>query len=178
MLEIISRFAAEEAEATGFAALGIDGQAFVVQLITFLLVFVVLYKFVFHRIVNILEKRQKTIEEGVQLTGEMQAEKEKLDAEVDRVRKKTREEADELIAETKDKASLIIKQAEEKSQVKAEQIMQEANQKIAEESARAKRKLEKEMVELIVAATEEVTRQKLDADKDRQLVSKVLKERT
>lgn len=178
MLEILTRFAAEEAEAeaTGFAALGIDGQAFVVQLLTFLLVFFVLYKFVFHRIVSILEKRQKTIEEGVQLTSEMQAEKEKLDAEVDRVRKQTRAEADELIAETRDKASLIIKQAEEKSQAKAEQIIKEAKQKILEESDKAKRKLEKEMVELIVAATEEVTRQKLDEDKDRQLVSKILKE--
>ena len=171
-------FAAEEtAEATGFAALGIDGQAFIVQLITFLLVFFVLYKFVFHKIVAVLEKRQKTIEEGVQLTSDMQAEKEKLDEEVDKVRKKTRSEADELIAETKDKASLIIKQAEEKSQAKADQIMKEAKQKILEESDKAKRKLEKEMVELIVAATEEVTRQKLDEDKDRQLVSDLLKER-
>ncbi|HEX5797833.1 MAG TPA: F0F1 ATP synthase subunit B [Candidatus Saccharimonadales bacterium] len=177
MLEIISRFAAEEAEPTGFAALGIDGQAFIVQLLTFLLVFFVLYRFVFHRIVDILEKRQKTIEEGVNLTSEMQAEKEKLDAEVDRVRKQTRAESDELIVETKDKASLIIKQAEEKSQAKAEQIIQEAKQKILEESDRAKRKLEKEMVELIVSATEEVTRQKLDDSKDRQLVSKILKER-
>lgn len=177
MLNILNTFAAEEAEATGLAALGIDGQAFIVQLLTFLLVFAVLYKFVFHRIVSILEKRQKTIEEGVSLTAEMQAEKEKLDAEVDRVRKQTRAEADDLIAQTKDKASLILKQAEEKSQAKADQIIEEAKKKITEESAKAKRKLEKDVVELIVAATEEVTRQKLDADKDRQLVSKVLKER-
>jgi F-type H+-transporting ATPase subunit b len=170
-------FGAEETPATGLAALGIDGQAFIVQLLTFLLVFFVLYKFVFHRIVDILEKRQKTIEEGVSLTGEMQAEKERLDAEVERVRKQTRAEADELIADTRDKASLIIKQAEEKSQAKADQIIKEAKQKIAEESDKAKRRLEKEMVELIVATTEEVTRQKLDQDKDRQLVSKILKER-
>ncbi len=171
-------FAAEEtAEATGFAALGIDWQAFIVQLITFLLVFFVLYKFVFHRIVDVLEKRRKTIEEGVALTGEMQAEKEKLDEEVDRIRKQTRAESDELLSETRDKASLIIKQAEERSQAKADQIMKDAKQRIAEESDKAKRKLEKEMVDLIVSATEEVTRQKLDEDKDRQLVSKVLKER-
>jgi len=170
-------FAAEETEAKGLAALGIDGQAFIVQLITFLLVFVVLYKFVFHRVVQILEKRQKTIEEGVKLTTEMQAEKEQLDEEIARVKRKTREEADELIAQTRDKASLILKQAEEKSQTKADQIIKEAKQKIVEESEKAKRKLEKEVVEMIITATEEVTRLKLDEDKDRQLVSKVLKER-
>jgi F-type H+-transporting ATPase subunit b len=177
MLGILNTFAAEEAEATGLAALGIDGQAFVIQLLTFLLVFAVLYKFVFHRIVSILEKRQKTIEEGVNLTAEMQVEKEKLEEEVDRIKKQTRAEADELVAQTRDKASLILKQAEEKSQVKADQIIEDAKKKITEESAKAKRKLEKEMVELIVSATEEVTRQKLDEDKDRQLVSKILKER-
>lgn len=174
---LLNIFAAEEAEATGLAALGIDVQAFVVQLLTFLLVFIVLYKFVFHRIVKMLEKRQKTIEEGVQLTSDMQAEKEKLDEEVERVRKETRTESDQLIADTKDKASLIVKQAEEKSQQKADQIIKEAKQKIAEESDKAKRGLEKEMVELIIASTEEVIRQKLDTDKDRRLVAEILKER-
>lgn len=179
MIEIlINKLAAEGGEtASGIGALGLDGQAFIVQLITFLLVFFILYKFVFHKIVNILDKRQKTIEEGVNLTSEMQAEKEKLDAEVDHIRKQTRSEADALIAETKDKASLIIKQSEEKAQAKADQIIKEAKQKIIEESDKAKRKLEGEIVGLIVDATEEVTRQKLDDDKDRQLVSQVLKER-
>ena len=170
-------FAAEETEASGIAALGIDWQAFIVQLITFLLVFGVLYKFVFHRVVQLLEKRRKTIEEGVRLSGEMRAEKEQLDEDVARIQQKTRAKADELIAESKDKASLIIKQAEEKASVKADQIIEEAKQKITDETQKAKRQLEREMVELIVASTEAVIRERLDADKDRELVNRVLKER-
>lgn len=178
MIELLlTQFAAEETQAEGIAALGIDGQAFVIQLITFLLVFAVLYKFVFARIVDLLEKRRETIEEGVRLTSEMQSEKEKLEEEISKVHKDTRQAADNLISDSKDKASLIIKQAEEKSQVKGEQIIKDAKQKIIEESQRAKRMLEKEMVELIVDATEEVTREKLDTEKDRKLVTTILKER-
>lgn len=169
-------FSAAEPEPEGLAALGIDGQAFVVQLITFLLVFAVLYKFVFVRVVDLLEKRRKTIEEGVQLTTEMKAEREKLEQEIAKAHKQAREEADQLLAATKDQSDGIIRQAEEKASVKVETMLTEAKKKITDETQKARRNLEKDIVDLVVAATEQVSREKLDDAKDRALVSSVIKE--
>ena len=175
---ILIRFAAETAgkeQPEGIAALGLDGQAFVVQLITFLLVFFVLYKFVFSRVVDLLEKRRETIEEGMRLTTEAVAERDKLEKEVAKIRAAARKEADEIIARTQEQTSGMIKEAEEAAVAKAHNIMEEAKKKIDEETARARRKLEAEVVDLVIGATEKVAGEKLDAKKDAALISKALK---
>ncbi len=71
----------------------------------------------------------------------------------------------------------MVKEAEETAQTKADAIVEEAHQKIADETPRARRDLEKEMVGLVIDATEAVTREKLDAKKDNALIENALKGR-
>jgi F-type H+-transporting ATPase subunit b len=173
---LINRFGAEESGASGIGALGLDGKAFLIQLITFLLVFYVLKRFVFDKVVELLEKRRKTIEEGISLTTRMQAEKEKLDEEIALAHKEVRKEADALVAAAQDQAAAIVKKAEESAQAKTERLTREAREKIQEETQRAKRDLEKDVVNLVIATTEQIAREKLTSAKDRALISSALKE--
>lgn len=174
---LLTQFAAEEAEASGIAALGFDPKAFLIQLITFLLIFYILKRFAFGRIVDLLEKRRKTIEDGVTLSAKMAQEKEKLDKEVSRLRVEARKDAEQLLDDTKAQATAILKEAEANAAERANQIIEEARAKIDDETDRARRKLEKEMVGLVVEATEAVTREKLDAKKDSVLITEALKGR-
>lgn len=174
---LLTQFAAEEAEASGIAALGFDPKAFLIQLITFLLIFYILKRFAFKRIVDLLEKRRKTIEEGVTLSAKMAQEKEKLDKEISRLRVEARKDAEQLLDDTKAQATVVLKEAEASAAERANQIIEEARAKIDDETARARRKLEKEMVGLVVEATEAVTREKLDAKKDGVLITEALKGR-
>lgn len=178
MINNVVRFAAEEAhkeQPEGIAALGLDGQAFLVQLITFLLVFFVLYKFVFKRVVKLLEDRREAIEKGMSLTTEMVAEREKLEKEVDNTMARARREANDILARTHDQATQIIKDAEESAVAKTSNFIDEAKKKIDEETARARRKLEAELVDLVIEATEVVADEKLDAKKDAALLNRALK---
>lgn len=177
-IELLTRFAAEEAEtAQGIAALGIDPKAFIIQLITWVLVFVVLIRFVFKPIVRILQQRQDAIDEGMRLTTEMVAEKDKLETEVEKTLKKARKEADEILGKTHEQATQIIKDAEEAAQAKVNAMIADAHNKIADETTKARRKLEKEVLELVVEATEIVTEEKIDAKKDASLLARALKGR-
>ncbi len=174
---LITKFASEETgSASGLGALGLDFKAFIIQLITFLLVFYILKRFVFEKVVELLEKRRKTIEEGISLTTRMQAEKEKLDEEIALAHKEVRKEADELIAAAQEQATDILKQAEESAQSKTERLITEAREKIKEETQKAKRDLEKDVVDLVISTTEQVTREKLTGTKDRTLISNTLRE--
>jgi F-type H+-transporting ATPase subunit b len=174
---LLTQFAAEEAEASGIAALGFDLKAFIIQLVTFLLIFYILKRFAFGRIVDLLEKRRQTIEDGVTLSAKMAQEKEKLDKEVARLRAEARRESEQLLDDTKAQAIAILKEAETNAAERANQIIEEARAKIDDETARARRNLEKEMVDLVVEATEAVTREKLDAKKDGVLITEALKGR-
>lgn len=173
---LITRFATEQAsEASGFAALGFDPKAFLIQLITFLFVFYILKRFVFGRIVDLLEKRRQTIEDGVRLTNEIKAEKEKLEIEVTKIQKEARKHADEVLANSQQQASTMLKEAEEAAQKKIDVLLADAQKKIEEETKRAKQAVEKEAVDLVIRATEVIAREKISASKDKDLIARALK---
>ena len=170
-----SQFAAEETSGSGFGALGINFRAFLIQLITFLLVFFILKKYVFGRVVKLLEDRQKTIEEGVKLTAEITIAKDKLEKEIIAARKKSRVEADEIITASHEQAGAMLKEAEDAAQRKIDAIITDAHKKIEEETQRARRNLEKDMVELVIQATEIVAKEKLNPKKDSKLIEEALR---
>ena len=172
---LITQFASEAAEKEGFAALGFDPKAFLIQLVTFLLVFYILKRYVFGLIVDMLEKRRLTVEEGVRLSQEAKANAEKLEREIAAAHKQVRQDADKLLADTKDQADGIIRTAEQSAGAKAENILADAKKKIIEETERARRALERETVELVIQATEAVSREKLDATKDAALIKDALR---
>lgn len=175
-IQFLTVFGAEQAEqAEGIAALGIDPKAFIIQFITWILVFVVLVRFVFKPIVRVLQQRQDALDEGMRLTTEMVAEKDKLEAEVAKTMKKARKEADEILNKTHEQASQIIKDAEEAAQAKVDAMIADAHNKIADETTKARRKLEKEVLELVVEATEIVTSEKIDPQKDATLLERALR---
>ena len=82
---------------SGLGALGVDGKAFLIQLITFVLAFFVLKRYAFKPISKVLNERRDTIEKGVKLGEEMQKERAKLDAQVEKALHEARQEADRLL---------------------------------------------------------------------------------
>lgn len=166
---------AETESASGAAALGIDPKAFAIQLITFVFVFLILKKFAFDKIVELLEKRRKTIEEGVRLTSKLAAEKEKLEKDIEAAHQKARKRSDEVIAAAQVQAGSIIKEAEDSAQRKIDAMLEDAHKKIEEETIRARQNLEKDVAELVILATETVARTKLDGKKDQELIKHALR---
>jgi F-type H+-transporting ATPase subunit b len=139
------------------------------------LVFYILKRYVFGRVVDLLEKRRETIEQGVKLTTELTAEREKLDAQLVESRKKARQEADRILAETHERAGAMLKEAEESAHRKIDNMMLDARKRITEETERSRRALQGEIVDLVVKATEAVASEKIDAKKDSDLIARALK---
>ena len=172
-------FAAEETHetASGLGALGISPSAFLIQLITFVLVFALLKKFAFKPIVEKLEERRKVIDEGVKAGQLLAKERQKLDKEVVEVMRDARIEADKIIATGHKEAREIIRDAEKGAERKVDAMMKDAEARIDEESEQARRRLEKEIVSLVSEATEAVVGEKVDPKKDGELIDKILKGR-
>ncbi len=162
---------------SGLGALGFDGQAFLIQLITFVLAFLVLRRYAFKPIIKILRERRETIESGVKLGEQMQKEKAELAAKVDEALHKARQDADGIIAGAQDTGRQAIREAEEKARAKAEGVIAEAQSRIGQETARARKQLEQEVVGLISDATEAIIDEKVDAKKDAALIERALKGR-
>lgn len=161
---------------SGLGSLGIDGKAFIIQLITFALAFWVLKKYAFGPIAKMMDQRRKTIEEGVALGEQMKKDKAALDAKVAEELAKARTEADGIIASAQESGRQVVRDAEDKATQKAAGILKAADERIASDTARARKQLEGEIVGLISDATEAIIGEKVDAKKDAELVKKALKE--
>lgn len=168
-------FASTEESASGIGALGVSPQAFIVQLITFTLVFLLLKKFAFAPIVRLLEERRKVIDNGVKMGQKLEKERAKLDAEVVKAMRDARTEADKIISNGQKEAREIIRDAEKAGARKVETMLSDAEARINEEKEQSKRKLEKEIVGMVSDATEAIVEEKVDAKKDAKLIDKALK---
>jgi F-type H+-transporting ATPase subunit b len=173
--ELLHNLAATE-EAGGISALGLDPLALLAQAATFILLFWLVKKFALNKIVDTLEKRRKTIDAGITLGEQMQAEKEKLATRVEEAMAKAREEADKIIAAAKEESALMLADAEEKAVQKTAAMLAGAQARITEDINKARIELEKEMVSLVADATEILLREKLSAARDNELIIKSLQE--
>ncbi len=174
MISSLVTFAEAAAEKEGIAVLGIDPKAILLQAGTFVLLFFILRKFALPGIVDTLEKRRKTIDQGVDLGLEMQKAKEKFDEELQGMQRKARKQADEILAEARVEASNVIKEAEAVAVQKADNLLEEAESKIAQEMQAARKELRGEMLALVSEATEVIIGEKVDAKKDASLIERAL----
>jgi len=165
------------ASGQGISALGFNFGTFIVQLITFIFIFLLIKRFAAKPLIALLEKRRKTIEEGVRLGEELNQERAKLQAEVEKVMRDARHEADQIISTGQKEAREILRDAEKAARQRSDSLMADAEHRIAEEAKRAKRSLEKEVVGMVSDATEAIVEEKVDQKKDAVLIDKALRDR-
>jgi F-type H+-transporting ATPase subunit b len=170
-------FAAETAteHAEEGLPLGLSFSAFLIQLITFVLIFFLLKRFAFTPIVKMLDKRHKVIEEGVKHGLEMEKERANQQNETAKIIREARHNADVIISEAKKDGREIVHEAEKSAHKKTEVMLADAEARIHEEADQARRKLEREIAGLVSEATEAVVEEKIDAKKDADLIDRAIK---
>lgn len=175
MITNLTQFASDSAQ-SGIGALGVDGRALIIQLVTFILAYLVLRRYAFGPIMKVLQERRTTIEEGVRLGEQMKKDQAELEARKERELQEARKQAEGIIGDATEQSRQIVREAEEKARGKAAGIMQEADDRIAAETQRARKQLQGELVNLISDATEAIIGEKVDAKKDAQLIDRALQE--
>lgn len=106
--------------------LGIQPQAFVMQLVNFTILVVVLTKLLYKPILGILEKRQKEIAESVAITEKLRQDEEKQAAK-----------REKYLVEAKKEAHLILEEAKKEGKAAEQQIIDQAHKEAQEILAKA-----------------------------------------
>jgi F-type H+-transporting ATPase subunit b len=153
----------------------IDARLLIAQAINFAIIFFVLYKFAFKPISKALQERSQTIEKSL---ADAKAIEERLNA--------TDKERSEMILSAKKEAQALIEKAEMTANSNREQliaktkadislIVAEEKNKIRQEQAESFKALKGEVADLVVSAVEKLIKEKLDTDKDKELIAKALR---
>src|SRR5487761_1330773 len=107
MIYSFTHFAADSS--SGLGALGVDGKAFLVQLATFILAFLVLKRYAFQPILRVMQQRQETIESGVKLGEQLRKQQAELESKVEETLHQARQQADGIIADAQDTGRQVIR---------------------------------------------------------------------
>ena len=151
-------------------ALGINGGYFLVQLVNFLVIFIVLRAWVYGPVLNLLDKRRQTIAQGLE------------DARVAaEARANAEKEAAKVIAEAQAKASQLVKEASERAENATRDIRAAAEADVAkirenasveaqQERTRVLGDLRGQVASLAIAATQKLVGEALDEKRQRTLL--------
>lgn len=139
---------------------GINSKLFIGQLINFVIVLLLFWRFVAKPLGNLMTERSEKIAKGLKLAESMSAEKEELlnlenKTKADLIRLKK-----QIIAEAEEKAKNIISEANQKAILEARAIVQEASRQIASQ----KESLEKELKQMTYDVAASIATKVLDRE--------------
>ena len=166
-----SAFAADApAEGGLLSLLGIDPKTIIIQVIGFLIVLAVLWKFVFGKVGGLLEERRTQITSQI---AQLQTDREELD----RLTAETRQR----LADIETEAQTKIQAAIEQGNTERQQILTQARQEAEDEVARARAEIQREkdeaiselrgvVAELAIDAASKIISAELNAERHQQII--------
>ena len=158
------------------AQLGINGPFLVAQIINFIILFLILRRFLFPPLLNMLDARKQRIAEGLAAADvarkEAEAERAQLMAQI----QAERSAAQQRIAEAAAQAERVKVDILAQAQREAEEIKTRALQEGEAEKQRILSEAQKQIAELALLATERVVRHGIDESLQRQLINDFLTE--
>jgi F-type H+-transporting ATPase subunit b len=153
-----------------FTGLGINTFAFISQLVSFGIVFLLLWRWGFPAILRTLNRRQEVIREGVENAEHAKHDLEEATARAAQVLNDARRQAQETIAQASQAAEREAKRIEEEARARADQISQQQVARIQQEAARAREELSRLVVNLSINAASKVISRSVDSNDNRRLV--------
>jgi F-type H+-transporting ATPase subunit b len=145
-------------------------------LLAFVLAMLVLRKYAWPAITEALDKRQRAIEESIDVAERTRSDAQQLLQEYrDRLRE-ARAQADEIVGRARKAGEVHERETLEKARLQREELMEQTRRDIDAETRRAIQEIRNEVADLTVMATEKVTRKTLDADDQKRLVEEALRE--
>jgi F-type H+-transporting ATPase subunit b len=156
--------------------LGLNTRDFIWHTINFIVLIVLLSRFLYRPIVGMLDERTRRIQESLEAAERARADVAQADRERDELLASARREIQEMMTTAQQVAERIQSEARTTAQQEAQRIVETARQEADAERAQAMAELRREVASLAVAAAERVISRSLDDQAHRQLVEQFLDE--
>lgn len=134
---------------------GFEPILFIAQIVNFLIIFLVMKKFLYKPLLKVMNERKKKIEEGLKNAEESNRLMTETIEKEQEILKNAHLEAKKLLAEAKAKHDELLLKTEEDTRLKIEKMISDARTQINTESAQAEKYLTQKISKLAAAMLEE-----------------------
>ena len=148
---------------------GVEWPQFIAQLLVFAIVYLILKKFAFGPIVNVLEQRRLKIVEAMANADKVKKELAETEARKKQVLQEAMEQAQKIVAEAKESADAVRTRLEQEAVQESERIVARAREAGQIEVDRLKSDFQREAGRLVIMAAQKVTGKILTPEDQRRL---------
>jgi len=149
---------------------------FWIELVAFLLMLGVLARYVYPRVIEAAEARQKAIAAELEAAEKSRQEAEARLLEAEKKLQEARVSAQEIVAGATRSGEQLRQESKQKAEEEAKRLTQAARKEIEAEREKAIQSVREDVAGLVVAATEKVLGETLDAPKHKQLIERAIAE--
>jgi F-type H+-transporting ATPase subunit b len=143
-------------------------------IIAFLITLFVLKRYAFGPIQTMLDERREHIRRSIEEADNARVEARKLLEEHRALIGQARSDAEGIIAEARKTRESMEQRMREETEAERQRRLEETRREIAAETQRALEQIRSEVADLTLEATSIVVGKKLDADRDRELISEAI----
>ncbi|HEX9804794.1 MAG TPA: F0F1 ATP synthase subunit B [Candidatus Dojkabacteria bacterium] len=154
--------------------IGFDWKMAVISVINFLVVLLIISKFIFAKIGESVEERQKIIQKGLEDADRVANELSMAEQKYNDIIKDAQKEANSIITDAEANAQTVAQDIKSKANDEAEEIKTKAQEQISKERSMMLDKLKRETADLAILATEKILKDKLDQKSDKALIEDYL----
>jgi len=162
----------------GFASLGINLPLLIAFVINFAILFVLLGKFLYKPVLNMLDERAKKIKESMEWAEATKRDYEQAKAEVQKQLEKGRQEAQAILAQAVQRGESFKEEAKKEAADQAKVIVERVRVELGTERDKMVEELRKEFVSILMLTAEKVIKETLDKEKHSKLIEETLRQST
>jgi len=155
-------------------AVGINWPGLLTQLISFLILFLLLKKFLYRPVIKMLEDRAEKIKTSLEAADKVKQEAEQTTAANESLMLKAREESQALISESREQAKKIKESELEKSKLQIEIERKRALDEIRSEEDKIINNIRSEFSGLAISAAEKIIEREVNENNHKEIIQSFL----
>ena len=144
--------------------------------VTFFLLLALLYKYAWKPILAALDQREESIKKAIDDVDRIKAEMENFQATREKLLKEAEDKSQNIVDQARKAAQEAARHIQNKSREEAQILLENARREIKDESEKARSDLRAESVRVAVELAAKILEEKLDDEKDRHLINRLIKE--
>lgn len=152
-------------------ALGINLGYLFIQIIAFIVIYVLLTRFIYDPLISVLKERRTRIQKGLEDAEKAANARMNAEAEAEKVLQQARSEAQGIIEEARGRGEEVAKQVEAEARAEADRLREDARASAVEERNAQLAGLRSQVAAISVAVAQQLIGEALDEKKQQALVN-------
>ena len=157
-----------------FNQFGINGFLLAAQVVNFLVLLLILNKFLYKPVLKVLNERKEKVEESLKNADEIEQRLAQIAQKEEEILLKATREAEKIIKQAQDSGVLLIEEAKAKAEALGQKMIDDAKAQMQMEKEKMKQEINLGLADVVMVALQKVTGKVISNEDQKEMVRKTI----